>query len=482
MTLSNNVIAEKNSPNSPNPWLVLLDITIANPELTEFRVVNNTEDVLFGETSYEDANLLAYYKLEENSAVDANVVDSVSGNDGTAAQNTDQISVVGKVDNAFTFNGSSDIVAIPYQNVGTTLSYAMWFKRTGSDSHYLFALMRTLINVTDSFLYWYPDSTESFAVAHEWSSNSDWNHLVITQTGTVAKMYLNGVLVETETSVFPVNTTNVGNGSIGGPSLLFEGQIDDVRIYNKVLSQVEIDNIYNKGAGVANVPIRYSAFSFQLEPIRESSKGEITSIGLKISNVSQLLSPYLDYAVGSLVTIKRVNTALLTENLADLEVQANVVSCNENDTEITFTLGRANPTMARFPLHKFIGRHCRWNYKRLNIGNDVRCGMVGWEIESVTKAAEAVIGITEHPFIVGSVLDFDGGDMTELDGLIGTVQSINANDFTVNIDTQGFTTYTTGGLTNHTLCPKTFKNCRERNNEINFGGFPCMRDGTARLA
>jgi hypothetical protein len=66
----------------------------------------------------------------------------------------------------------------------------------------------------------------------------------------LANIYLNGVLSGTadQTSGTPVaGTTNVQIGNNSSLVNTFDGYIDDVRIYNRVLTVAEINRIYNLG-------------------------------------------------------------------------------------------------------------------------------------------------------------------------------------------------------------------------------------------
>lgn len=86
-------------------------------------------------------------------------------------------------------------------------------------------------------------------------------------------------------------------------------------------------------------------------------------------------------------------------------------------------------------------------------------------ITAITKAASAVVtvstGGTLNPFSIGQVLQFSGvAGMVEINGLLGTVTAVGGSTgawtATVNINSSGFTVYTSGGaaLLNYqvTLC------------------------------
>jgi hypothetical protein len=113
-------------------------------------------------------------------------------------------------------------------------------------------------------------NTQSFYVGHHWGVNDfyqpytqepvgQWYHWVLTNGPAGSKMYLNSAEIFLN-DLFTQNTTvagtdlaigvNVGDGiapfanSSGG---YFDGKIDDVRIYNRALSETEIQALYHEG-------------------------------------------------------------------------------------------------------------------------------------------------------------------------------------------------------------------------------------------
>lgn len=66
-------------------------------------------------------------------------------------------------------------------------------------------------------------------------------------------------------------------------------------------------------------------------------------------------------------------------------------------------------------------------------------------ITAISKAASAVV-TAANDFSADDLVAFAGvGGMTEINGLVGTVSSPSATQFTVNINSSGFTDYTSGG-------------------------------------
>ena len=73
--------------------------------------------------------------------------------------------------------------------------------------------------------------------------NNAWHHYVFTYDGTVGRIYLNGVLDAESTVVLNTQGTlfSIGRRANGNQTLeYFQGAIDDVRVYNRVLSMAEI--------------------------------------------------------------------------------------------------------------------------------------------------------------------------------------------------------------------------------------------------
>ena len=82
-----------------------------------------------------------------------------------------------------------------------------------------------------------------------------WVHIVTTYDGTTAKIYYNGVLQASGNKSW--NTADSGfrigrniNGSNG-----FYGHVDDLKIYNRALTDAEVTQLYNQPNGAALTPI-----------------------------------------------------------------------------------------------------------------------------------------------------------------------------------------------------------------------------------
>ncbi|HOI04987.1 MAG TPA: LamG domain-containing protein, partial [Candidatus Woesebacteria bacterium] len=79
-----------------------------------------------------------------------------------------------------------------------------------------------------------------------------WYHFVGTYDGANIKIYKDGKLVGTTpaTGNLAVSDVTAKIGTYQGTNYNFNGQIDDVRIYNYALTQEQIKLLYNDNAAV----------------------------------------------------------------------------------------------------------------------------------------------------------------------------------------------------------------------------------------
>jgi hypothetical protein len=187
---------------------------------------------------------------------------------------------VGKVGNAFNFNGTTSYVQLgDVMDVGlSSWSYSFWFKAnvdhaeaaffsksySGTGAGRLFAFVK---NYTLSITFT-PTSTGVITVQTPANSilKNNWYHIVcVLDRNDKIKAYINGVLQTLTTTAGTNNLTsyvatnyNTNNPFRIGcytssnnttPVLFFNGQIDAFNVWNKVLNQTEITELYNSGNG-----------------------------------------------------------------------------------------------------------------------------------------------------------------------------------------------------------------------------------------
>ena len=207
--------------------------------------------------------------------LDSDVSDSIGSNDGTITGNP----VYQTIDNrdVLTFDGS-DYIELP-STLGSVVSgdYTMsaWINPT-SNNHYPGVILidgqgLVLRSVAaSSQLGYLPDGNTAtqYTSASEALPYNTWSHVLLTKTGTSFSLYINGVLL-TGTTGNEVGWGLTGISAIGrGYSTYhFKGPIDDVRIYNRVLTAQEITTIHSRngqappgsGAAEGTYTITYTA-------------------------------------------------------------------------------------------------------------------------------------------------------------------------------------------------------------------------------
>lgn len=123
----------------------------------------------------------------------------------------------------------------------------------------------------------------------------------------------------------------------------------------------------------------YTPFPFQIEPTKENVNGEIPTVTLRVSNVTRVLQPSLEAnsgGVGASVLVRIINSAYLSENYSELEMNFTVIKTECDVNWVYFTLGAASPLVKRFPLYRYIASHCNWQFKSVECaysGSDTYC-------------------------------------------------------------------------------------------------------------
>jgi phage-related protein len=108
----------------------------------------------------------------------------------------------------------------------------------------------------------------------------------------------------------------------------------------------------------------YGKSNFKLEPVTETSKGELQVARLMVSNVSRYAQSLLEQfrgGLGATVTIYVVNTAHL-DGEPDLALEFVITGASADDTWATITLGAPSPLKRKFPRGQYLKNHCRHVY------------------------------------------------------------------------------------------------------------------------
>lgn len=209
-----------------------------------------------------DANLRAYYKLEDVNDSSANGYNLTNG--GTATFTP------GLHANALTLNGSSQYL-VATSNLGITgttnnFSGVAWIKLAGAPANNTAQefIYLQIINGSNRYFYRveYYNNAGTMQINHFRGTHNvtlttgTWYHIAYTvNTSNNWVFYLNGVALGNGTAAdFTTAGTNANQFGVGiaypnssGKTWYFNGQIDDVGIFNRVLTAAEILDIYAGG-------------------------------------------------------------------------------------------------------------------------------------------------------------------------------------------------------------------------------------------
>jgi glucose/arabinose dehydrogenase/PKD repeat protein len=207
-------------------------------------------------TALGTSGLVAAFSFNEASGT--TVVDASGfGNDGTISGATR--TTAGKYSNALSFDGINDWVTISNSSSLTItgqLTLMAWILPTTS-SGVRDIVIKEGSNVDIYNLYhrnWRgrPESNVFVGGANRTAEGSTlaantWVHVAGTYDGTMLRFFANGVEVASTAVSGPIGSST-GSLRIGGNSIwgeFFQGRIDEVRIYNRALSQAQIQNEMN---------------------------------------------------------------------------------------------------------------------------------------------------------------------------------------------------------------------------------------------
>ena len=205
------------------------------------------------------SNMVAWWRLDETSGTTA--LDSAGSNNGVISGAT---SITGEVNGARHFDGLSNLITVPTSaslNFGTgNLSFDAWIRTTHNASDVLVILdKRNSSNV--GYEVWFYQGHVHFQLNavnlgdSGFIATGAWVHVAITvdRTSTSGGLFwVNGVNVSTfnpsgvTATLDNTSPLYLGRHKDGGG--FFPGDLDEIELFNRVLTGPEISGIFNAGA------------------------------------------------------------------------------------------------------------------------------------------------------------------------------------------------------------------------------------------
>jgi hypothetical protein len=209
-----------------------------------------------------------------DNAENTTVADTTGNWNGTALRNTSLLSVAGKINNAITNNGLSDYVSVSDFYV-SNITVALWVNFSSLKNAQLLAKDGVIPNTAREWcISW--NQTPPLIYSYFWQGNNGadviycymdytnaavntWIHFAVTCNNFTNRIYANGVFLSAVPSIYARTAigplldgsqpVRIGNRNYGPSPDFFHGKMDDVRIYNRALTDAEIAAIYNLGNG-----------------------------------------------------------------------------------------------------------------------------------------------------------------------------------------------------------------------------------------
>jgi len=165
---------------------------------------------------------------------------------------------------ALSLNGTSQYVTVPNSadvNLTSACTLAAWVKiaSTTDNSYRMIISKKALYTDNGGYeLFYHPvlqqlllrsgGNSTSYSMSLPLVLDTNWHHLAVTINGSTATFYVDGIVQTGATGTVgnpPSNTQALVIGRRSGTTdYPWNGQLDDVRIYNRALSASEIVNVY----------------------------------------------------------------------------------------------------------------------------------------------------------------------------------------------------------------------------------------------
>ena len=229
---------------------------------------------------FSDPSIYAHWELNETSG-DVAKDSSGHGRKGTTVNMENVDWVAGKLNNCLQFDGVDG-----YVNCGNVaafertdkFSYEFWMN-TSSLTNYITIMSKTpygawrgmeMFVVSGKIRFYLIASGGQIDIASTAIVNTGvWKHVVLTYNGnnsnTGVKVYVNGVEGHTGTGTLINSIVNSNNFQISGRAgayNCFNGKLDEVVIYDYVLSSGQVLQRYNAGSGRENFPFNIKSDAY----------------------------------------------------------------------------------------------------------------------------------------------------------------------------------------------------------------------------
>jgi hypothetical protein len=230
-----------------------------NGYLDDFRIYDRALSAAEVEKLYlegSDRGLIAHYKFDGDLTDETDITGQLTEPNGNITYNTITQSAI------FTSTVSTNYTLTPDINKNVPLSFSFWFRTLTSTDQTMMAYgdydsksPSIQFDVNGSRLKIHTALDVPWTISPESSvSINTWYHCVYTldnSNSVNTKLYLNGVLKQSSTGTASKTLGTYKNlviGESGDAGRGFNGNIDDLRIYDRALSAAEVEKLYLEGS------------------------------------------------------------------------------------------------------------------------------------------------------------------------------------------------------------------------------------------
>ena len=306
---------------------------------------------------------VVYYNFDETSGT--TLIDSVGYNTVTI----DQEGVLGR---AYYFNGTNSLVNLSNKEVKPkNLTLSLWFKRGGVIGGSNVIIKNTPGPIVSGWTLeggtaatiW--NATAVLSTAGVVPIENVWIHFVVVANGTHIKIFKNGTEVGVATSLIGDISYGADDsliiGADGGGANHINGTIDELGIWNRSLSDAEILELWNDGAGLTyeeGIDLVSASLSSPVDDYGASNDSVIVYYNLTSSGDYNLTNStlYVYYNNGTLFTSitnassgQSQNVTNIVANLSVATYIWNVQAFAENSTGTAINTTSSNRTFTYTP-------------------------------------------------------------------------------------------------------------------------------------
>ncbi len=209
----------------------------------------------------DNSGLVAWWQLN-NSTTDS----TANGNNGTGSNVTSVNGQNGSANSAFGFtSGSASYIDVPSTAAlsSSTISFSFWINPTSWTAATASVIMAKRTLGSNGYFIAYVNASNALIFdcggsGQRWITNFNpplgtWSHVVLTcSNGTGLSLAVNGVATDSRPTVSTASLNSASTLRIGqDPSAgayTFTGSIDDVRVYDRILSNIDAQSLYTSGA------------------------------------------------------------------------------------------------------------------------------------------------------------------------------------------------------------------------------------------